>query len=152
MDELIEKTLCWLKLEFMAVWGLFFLLVTLYEIGFMPEGALAGDARTDFVLQTAGILLTVGMIPVSLRLFSWNLTKRVRELSLPEALKSYRRWNEVRLSLLFVAAILNLSFYYLTMNTTGLFCGLMALLATLFCLPTRDRLLRELDIVKNEGE
>ena len=146
MVEVIKQLLKRLKIEFVAVWCLVLLLVVCYEAGIFSEGVFVGDVRMDYILTTIGILLTIVMIPLSLRLFNLNLVKRISKLSTFEALKSYRRWSEVRLSLLLVAALLNMSIYYLTLNTTGLFCSLMALLATLFCIPTKERLLKELDL------
>lgn len=146
MAEVIKQLLKRLKIEFVAVWCLVLLLVVCYEAGIFTEGVFVGDARMDYILTTIGILLTIVMIPLSLRLFNLNLVKRITKLSTFEALKSYRRWSEVRLALLLVAALLNMSIYYLTLNTTGLFCSLMALLATFFCIPTKERLLKELDL------
>ena len=146
MVEVIKQLLKRLKIEFVAVWCLVLLLVVCYEAGIFTEGLFVGDARMDYILTTIGILLTIVMIPLSLRLFNLKLVKRISKLSTFEALKSYRRWSEVRLALLLVAALLNMSIYYLTLNTTGLFCSLMALLATLFCIPTKERLLKELDL------
>ena len=146
MVEVIKQLLKRLKIEFVAVWCLVLLLVVCYEAGIFTEGVFVGDARMDYILTTIGILLTIVMIPLSLRLFNLNLVKRISKLSTFEALKSYRRWSEVRLALLLVAALLNMSIYYLTLNTTGLFCSLMALLATFFCIPTKERLLKELDL------
>lgn len=146
MVEVIKQLLKRLKIEFVAVWCLVLLLVVCYEAGIFTEGLFVGDARMDYILTTIGILLTIVMIPLSLRLFNLNLVKRISKLSTFEALKSYRRWSEVRLALLLVAALLNMSIYYLTLNTTGLFCSLMALLATFFCIPTKERLLKELDL------
>ena len=108
--------------------------------------------RMDYVLQTVGILLAVGLIPLSLRLFSLSLVKNVKQRSLPEALKSYRRWSEIRTGMLVVPVLVNLSFYYLTLNNTGVLCAMMALIASLFCVPTRKRMLDELDLVKEENE
>ena len=146
MVEVIKQLLKRLKIEFVAVWCLVLLLVVCYEAGIFTEGIFVGDVRMDYILTTIGILLTIVMIPLSLRIFNLNLVKRISKLSTFEALKSYRRWSEVRLSLLLVAALLNMSIYYLTLNTTGLFCSLMALLATFFCIPTKERLLKELDL------
>ena len=72
--------------------------------------------------------------------------------ALIEALKSYRRWSEIRLFLLAVPAIMGISFYYLTLNTTGIFCAAMALIASLFCVPSESRLLNELDLPENIHE
>lgn len=152
MEKKIRQLLQGLQIEYAGVWGLPLLLVTLYETGIMAEGVYAGDARMDYILQSVGILLTVGLIPLSLRLFSLSLAKHVKQLSLPEALKSYRRWSEVRIGMLLVPVLVNLSFYYLTLNNTGILCAMMALIASLFCVPTRRRMLDELDLVKGEGE
>lgn len=152
MEKKIRQLLQGLQIEYAGVWGLPLLLVTLYETGIMAEGVYAGDARMDYILQSVGILLTVGLIPLSLRLFSLSLAKHVKQLSLPQALKSYRRWSEVRIGMLLVPVLVNLSFYYLTLNNTGILCAMMALIASLFCVPTRRRMLDELDLVKGEGE
>ena len=142
MEERINKTVKYLQAEYIMIWILPIVLVILYETGIMTEGDYAGDARMDYILQTIGILLTVGLIPLSLRLL----------LSLPDALSSYRRWNEIRLGLLVVPVLTNLSFYYLTLNTTGLFCAAMSLIASLFCVPTRKRIWNELDLLKEKKE
>lgn len=150
MEKEIKQLLQWLQLEYVWVWVLPLVLVALYETGVMTEGAYAGDVRMDYILQTVGILLAVGLIPLSLRLFSLSLVKHVKQLTLPEALKSYRRWSEVRIGMLLVPVLVNLSFYYLTLNNTGILCAMMALIASLFCIPTRKRMLDELDLVKSE--
>ncbi len=151
MEKEIKQLLRLLQGEYILLWALPLLLVALYEMGVLTEGLYADNAQMDYILQTAGILLAIVLIPVSLRLFSLSLVKYVKNLSLPEALKSYRRWSEVRIGLLLVAVLVNLSFYYLTLNNTGVLCALMALAASLFCVPTRQRLLDELDLtIDNE--
>lgn len=152
MEKKIKQLLQCLQVEYLLVWILPLLLVILYETGVMTEGMYAGDVRMDYILQSVGILLAVGLIPLSLRLFSLSLVKNVKQLSLPEALKSYRRWSEIRIGMLLVPVLVNLSFYYLTMNNTGVLCAMMALIASLFCIPTRKRMLDELDLVKGENE
>ena len=97
-------------------------------------------------------MLTIGLIPFALRMFNLNLVKRIKEFPLERALVSYKLWNEIRLSLLFVPAVLNFSFYYLTLNTTGLFCGAMAMIASLFCFPSESRIKNELDLPEDINE
>lgn len=150
MDEKINKLLKCLQAEYLVIWMLPLALVALYETGVMTEGAFAGDVRMDYILQTIGILLAVCLIPLSLRLFSLSLVKQIKHLSLPDALNSYRRWNEVRLGLLLVSVMMNLSFYYMTLNNTGILCAAMTLIASLFCVPGRKRLMDELDLIKEE--
>lgn len=152
MKEKINKIMKCLQIEYIAIWVLPLLLVILYETGAMTEGGYAGDMRMDYILQSIGILLTVGLIPLALRLFSLSLVRRVQHLSLPDAIGSYRRWSEIRLGLLLVPVLVNLSFYYLTLNNTGVLCAAMSLIASLFCIPTRKRVLSELDLLKEEEE
>jgi hypothetical protein len=121
-------------------------MVVIGECEIYPQGLYQGNAQMEYILQSVGILLTIGLIPFALRIFSLNLVKRIQELPLAQALKSYQRWGEVRLFLIAVPALLNVQFYYLTLNTTGLFCASMALIASLFCVPSENRLKNELNL------
>lgn len=149
MKKQIKRILIIQKSAFLGVWTAPLLLVVLYETGLYQEGLLAGNAQIEYILQSVSILLTIGLIPFALRMFNLNLVKRIKELPLQQALKSYQTWSLLRLALLFVPAILALSFYYLTMNTTNLFCACMALIATLFCVPSESRIKNELDLPEN---
>ena len=149
MKEQIKRILIIQKSAFLGVWTAPLLLVVLYETGLYQEGLLAGNAQMEYILQSVSILLTIGLIPFALRMFNMNLVKRIKDLPLQQALKSYQIWSILRLALLFVPAILALSFYYLTMNTTNLFCACMALIATLFCVPSESRIKNELDLPEN---
>lgn len=146
MKEQINHLLRIQTMSFIALWAYPILLVILYETGVLPEGTYTGDAQMEYIMQSASILLTIGLIPFSLRLFSLNLVKRIKELPLAKALKSYRIWSDIRYCLLFVPAMLSMTFYYLTLNTTGLFCAAIALIASLFCVPTYNRIANELDL------
>ena len=152
MKEQINHLLKGLKVAYIGLWALPIVLCALYETGVFTEGIYAGDANIEYVLQSVCILLTICFIPFSLRLFNLNLVKRIKELPLQEALKSYRRWSEIRLLLLYVPVLLNTSFYYLTLNTTGMFCAAMTLIASLFCVPGYNRLLQELDLPEDIHE
>ena len=149
MKEQIKRILIIQKSAFLGVWTAPLLLVVLYETGLYQEGMIAGNAQMEYILQSVSILLTIGLIPFALRMFNLNLVKRIKELPLQQALKSYQTWSLLRLALLFVPAILALSFYYLTMNTTNLFCACMSLIATLFCVPSESRIKNELDLPEN---
>lgn len=150
MNQKINQLLRRLRLEYSLLWVLPLALVTCYETGLLSDGVYIGDARMEYICQTVGILLTVGLIPFSLRLFSLSLARCIRQQALSAALRSYHRWSQIRVWLLLVPLLLNLSFYYLTLNTTGLFCAAMVLLASLFCVPTRKRLLDELDLTSDD--
>ena len=152
MKEQIKQILKIQKGAFILVWVGPILLSVLNETGVFQKGVFQGNAQMEYILQSVSILLTIGLIPFALRMFNLNLVKRIKELPLQQALKSYQMWSDVRLCLLFVPAILGVSFYYLTMNTTNLFCACMALIATLFCVPSESRIKNELDLSETTEE
>ena len=152
MKEQIKRILKWQIVAFILVWALPLVYALLHETGVLSQGALAGDARMEYIFQTIGILMTIVLIPFALRIFNLRLVKRIQELPLQQALKSYRIWADVRLALLVVPALINLQFYYLTLNNTGLFCTAMALIASLFCVPSESRIKNELDLPENLEE
>ena len=128
MKEQIKKLLLTLKCMYVVFWTIPVWFVALYETGVFMKGIHAGNVQMEYMLQSVGILMTIGLIPFALRIFNMNLVKRIKEFPLS------------------VPAILNFSFYYLTLNTTGLFCGVMAMLASLFCVPSESRIKNELDL------
>ena len=152
MKEQIKRILKWQIVAFILVWALPLVYALLHETGVLSQGALAGDARMKYIFQTIGILMTIVLIPFALRIFNLLLVKRIQELPLQQALKSYRIWADVRLALLVVPALINLQFYYLTLNNTGLFCAAMSLIASLFCVPSESRIKNELDLPENLEE
>ncbi len=149
MKEQIKRILKLQVIGFIGIWLFPAIYAILFEAGVLEEGIYAGDAQMEYIFQSVCILLTICLIPLALRLFNLNLVKRIKELPLQEALKSYRIWNDVRMSLLFAPVMLGLTFYYLTLNTTGLFCACMALIASLFCVPSTNRIINELDLPEN---
>ena len=146
MKEQIKRILIIQRTAFLGVWTAPLLIVILNETGMFQKGIHQGNAQMEFIFQNVGILLAICLIPFALRIFNLNLVKRIKDLPLQQALKSYQIWSDVRLCLLFVPAVLNFTFYYMTLNTTSLFCGIMPLIATLFCVPSESRIKNELDL------
>ena len=144
MTSHINQVLRRLKVEFALLWLLPLLTAACYETEGLPQGIFVDHVQASYCLNTLGILLTIVCIPLSLRLFQLSLTRYVRQLPVLQALRSYRRWNEVRICLLLVPVLLNLSVYYWTLESTGLLCCGMTLTASLFCLPSRQRMENEL--------
>ncbi|MDO4756103.1 MAG: hypothetical protein Q4A54_07150 [Parabacteroides sp.] len=146
MKEQIRKLLITLKCTYFAFWTTPIWFIALYETDIFTKGVHAGNVQMEYILQSVSILLTIGFIPFALRIFNLNLVKRIKEYPLQRALASYKLWSDIRLSLLFVPATLSFTFYYMTLNTTGLFCGAMAMIASLFCIPSESRIKNELDL------
>lgn len=149
LDILVRR----LWMEYVAVWLLTAGVVLLYETGILSEGALAHDGQICYMVQTLVVLLTLCLIPVSLKMYRVTLDKLLKELkrlSPREVMVRYRRLNEVRLALLAVVALTGMSVYYVTLSSIGGFCSLLSLTATLFCLPTRKQV--EMDLMEEDEE
>jgi hypothetical protein len=152
MEKEIGRVVARLRWGFAAVWMVAALTVAAGETDLLPAGLLADDVRATYVCETIVILLTATGVPVSMKMFSLVLTKRVNEESLPAALAHYRLWSDVRLGVLLAVVLAGLTCYYLTMSKSGGLCALIGLVATLFCIPGEERLRRELNIYRETEE
>lgn len=145
----INKVLVCQQAEFALLWGVALGMFLVYECGWLDEGCLTGSPRVAYWAETLGILLTLALVPLTLKGFNRILVRRIRPLSLLEAVAAYHRWSLVRLGVLALLAWGNLWLYYATMNTIGGLCALIALAASLFCLPGRQRLMNDLEVVES---
>lgn len=139
-----------LKTQYYLFWVLPVLLVLAYEMNLLPVGLYADDPRMMYVWETVGILTAIVCVPLSLKLFSIVLKRKIDEVHLTEALSKYIVWSGVRLVLLEVAVVLNIFVYYLTLSNVGAFCALIALTASVFCLPGEKRMREELNVTVEE--
>lgn len=148
MEEKIKRVASRTKMMFICFWVLPVFLVILGELDGEWVGAYAGDVRAAYFAESITILLTALLVPVSLKLFSWVLDKRIDVATLPDALRLYALWSGVRLALLAVPVLAGFLTYYVMMSNQGALCALIALTASLFCLPGENRLRKELHINK----
>lgn len=148
MEEQIKRAVSSLNISYVFFWVLPAFLLGAGEFDLIPVGALADNVQATYYFETIGILLTAACVPLSLKLFSLVLKKKIDHMTITLALKRYVQWSIVRLGLLEVAIVLNLLCYYLTMSSTGNLCMLICLTASLFCLPSEKRLRNELHITK----
>lgn len=139
-----------LKMQYYLFWILPVLFVVAYETDFLPVGLYADDPRMMYIWETVGILTAIVCVPLALKLFSIVLKKKIDEVHLTEALSRYILWSGVRLAILEVAVLLNIFVYYLTLSNVGAFCGLIAVTASVFCLPGEKRMREELNITTEE--
>lgn len=151
MEELIQKTLLKLKIEYALFWALPILVIILGECDMEWAGLYADNVRVSYISETVGILAVASCVPLALKLFSWVLLKKIDVVSFPEALKLYFDWSSIRLLILEVALLINILTYYLTLSNTGLLCALIVLTASLFCVPSEKRLRGELHINKGDS-
>ena len=139
-----------LKIEYGLFWMIILLQILLFELEVLPQGTLVGDGMMEYIMQLSGIVMMIAFIPLSLKMFSIALKKYISGVSLADALPRYARWSEIRLALLLATVVFNISVYYTIMDTTGLMCAGMAVLAALFCVPGADKIMQELNLNDKE--
>jgi len=144
-NDILNKLIRRLRIEFFAMWILATLLFVLYEAGLLEEGSAIHDGRIGYILQSVCVLLTLILIPFSLKMFSVAI-QHLAQKPLEKALVSYIRLSEIRIALLAVVVLVGLSIYYATLNSIGGLCALLGLLASLFCFPNEKRIKEELGL------
>ena len=96
MEEKIKRVAARTKMLFVYFWMLPVFLVVFGETGGEWVGDYAGDVRATYFAETVTILLTAVLVPVSLKLFSWVLTKQIDVVAITDALRLYVLWSGVR--------------------------------------------------------
>lgn len=152
MDKRINRIVGRLKLQYGLFLGIGILLSLVYETGLLPEGTYADDVRMEYIMETVGILLAVIAIPLSLKLFSFVLKKRIADASVLGAFSKYCFWSGIRLFILLIAVLFNVVVYYTTLSNVGILCALMTVVASFFCIPSEKRLREELFLNKQDNE
>ena len=112
------------------------LLVVLYETGILEPTNLAGDTSLVFVVQVVMELLTIVVIPVALKLFSFKAVKRRLVEKGGDALLS---WGTARLNLLCLPMLVNLFMYYQTMAPGFGYMAIILVLCLFFVYPSMSR-------------
>lgn len=136
----IEKIVKRLRLEFLLIWVSAALLALCYETGLFVPGACVGDATASYILETAAVLLTLAAVPVSLKISGRFLHRKLAGLPVEKALPALLRWSEVQLFMLAIVIMVNVSVYYTTMESLGILCAAVGLVASLLCLPAKVKL------------
>ena len=152
MEEQIKRAVRNLNISYVFFWVLPAFLLGAGEFELIPVGILEGNVQSTYYFETAGILLTALCIPLSLKLFSLVLKKKIDNMTITFALKRYVQLSIVRLGILEIAIVVNLLCYYLTLSSTGNLCMLIGLTASLFCLPGEKKLRNELHIAKEKDQ
>ena len=151
MERKINAVLKSVKNVYYCFWIFPIAIVLLGESVDEWVGCYATNLQLIFLAETILILLTALCVPLALKLFAQILIKKIDKLSIADALKQYRMWSIVRLGLLALPLLMGFSVYYLMLSTKGLLCALIALTASLFCVPSEKRMRAELHIEKDEA-
>lgn len=148
MEEQIVKVVRNLKSSYILFWLCPIIILIAGEMEWFPVGLWADDVQIVYCLEALSILITAIFIPLSLKLFSLVLTKKIDKLGIILALKRYQQWSFVRLGVLELNVIFSLFVYYSTLSSTGNLCMLISLTASFFCFPSEKKLRAELRINK----
>ena len=111
-------------------------LIVLYETDTLEAGLLADDKQSEFVLTFIMELLSLGAAFLGLRLFKFKL---VHDELVALREPAMWKWGLIRLLILEVPMFANTLLYYIYMNTTFGYMGIMLLLCLPFVFPTLGR-------------
>jgi SNF family Na+-dependent transporter len=150
MEKRIQSLLQMLRIESCVSWLVVIIVFVLGLLGVIVNGSVQPNTQKEFVLNTIGILSTLLVLPLALKLFLLNTTRSLRRMNNDEALDFYHVWSLVRLVVVTSCIAFNVVVYFMTMNMTGLLCALIGVCITIYCLPTKQRIVRYLDEVNND--
>ena len=111
-------------------------IVCLYETEVIVPGLLATDKQSEFLLTFLMELATLGSVFLALRLFKFE--KIHRELTTGKA-AALRNWGVIRLLILLLPLWADTLLYYLYMNTTFGYLGIILALCLPFVYPSMSR-------------
>lgn len=146
MQQLIQRIVRQLTILYALVWLTPILLLAYYELQPEQHGLWADNVRASYLAETITILLTALCVPLSLKLFAWALPHRINSCGTEQALQRYSCWSMLRLLLLWIPVVCGMLTYYLCLSYSGLFCALIALVATLFCRPSQKVLTQQINL------
>ncbi len=111
-------------------------IIILYENDILLSGGWHGNKMSEYYVAIAMELVTICLIPISLRLFKFRGVKRALQSSAETALG---HWGSVRLSMLTLPMLVNCWFYYQFMNVAFGYMGIIGLLSLCFVYPSKVR-------------
>ena len=119
----IVCTLC------VAVLALFF------EENLLPVGFLDLTAEIRYVFDLLCVAMTLTGVFIALRLFkSKAIQEQLNSEDTGKAFEAYRKWNSLRISIIFFPIFWNLLIYYgVGFSQTAMFCLLITIIGALFC-------------------
>lgn len=128
------------KKQLMAIYVAYIVLalviVCLYETNVLEAGLLATDKQSEFLLTFLMELLTLGCAFMALRLFKYE--KIHQELITGKAV-ALRKWGVIRLLILLIPLLADTLLYYLYMNPTFGYLGIILALCLPFVYPSMNR-------------
>ena len=102
-------------------------------------GIMHDDKSSDFIMTSIMEIITICLIPVSLRLFKFKKVRNGILSDTTENHSSFIAWAIVRLGMLQLTMIVNAILYYMYMNVAFPNMGIILFLVRFFIFPTVER-------------
>lgn len=112
------------------------MIIIIYETNILLEGGLCGDANSEFLASTAMQLITIGEIPLALRMFKFN---GVRAYITANGIQGHYRMALIRMMMLMVPLTINVLCYYLFMKASFAYLAVIIAISLIFIIPTQSR-------------
>lgn len=129
-----------LKIEFITAVLLSLIFVFVYENDMLPIGIWEAEKSKEFVLVTLLELVTICVIPLSLRLFRFN---KIHSRLIADGERSLLVWGSCRICMIGIPMIANTLLYYLFMNVAFGYMGIILFLCLFFVYPSENRCISE---------
>ena len=126
-----------------TLWGMIFaagVIILIYETSFSQSGTLADKKQIEFISAVGMELVALGGIPLALRLFKF---KKIANDLVNRKEHALLVWGMLRMLMLCVPVISNLTLYYLFLNPTFAYLALIHVISLMFVYPTMDRCIAE---------
>ena len=111
-------------------------IVCLYETEVVVPGVLATDKQSEFLMTFLMELMTLGCAFLALRLFKFE---KIHQELITEKAVALKKWGLLRLLVLEVQMVVNTYLYYLYMNPTFGYLGIIIALCLPFVYPSMGR-------------
>lgn len=111
-------------------------IIILYENDLLLSGSWHDNKIDEYYVAIVMELITICLIPLSLRLFKFRSVKQ--DLQTSEGLM-LRKWGSVRLLMLTFPMMVNCWLYYQFMNVAFGYMGIIGLLSLCFVYPSKAR-------------
>lgn len=112
------------------------MIVCIYETEVVVSGLLATDKQSEFLLTFLMELMTLGCAFLALRLFKFE---KIHQELISDKAVALRKWGVIRLVLLLFPLWADTLLYYLYMNTTFGYLGIILVLCLPFVYPSESR-------------
>ena len=110
--------------------------IVLFETDTLPVGVKADDKQSEFVLTALMEIISLGAAFLGLRLFKF---KPIHNDLVNRKATAMWKWGMTRLIILEVPMVINTLLYYIYMNTTFGYLGIILLLCLPFVYPSLSR-------------